>query len=129
MTTLPARPAPVLAAAALALSLALALALALAGCGGQAVAAQARACGVARAAQKGTSAAAMNGPAMVTYATALADSRASGALAVPVGQAITDAEDAESDARQHDRAQYQADAELFISDLAAIESECQHPGR
>jgi hypothetical protein len=113
---------PVVLAAALAGA---ALALSLTGCGGSAAAAESRACGLARAAQRGTSAATMNGRAMATYATALTDTRATGALALPVGQAVTDARDAEADARQHDRAQYGADAELFISDLVAIESECQ----
>jgi hypothetical protein len=126
MITSSARVPVALAAVALASAT---LALSLAGCGGPAAAAQARACGVARAAQKGSSAAAMNGPGMATYATALADSRATGALALPVGQAVIDARDAEADARQHDQAQYQADAELFISDLAAIESECHRAAR
>lgn len=116
-----ARPAVALTRAALGTT----LVLALAACGGPAAAAQARACGVARAAQKGLMAAPMSGPAMTGYATALSDARATGALAGPVGQAITDAGDAAADARHGDPAQYRADTELFVSDLAAIESTCQ----
>jgi hypothetical protein len=108
------------------LAMAFAGAVALSACGGAASAAAARACGVAQAAARKTSTRSMNGPVMGSFATAFEGAGATGALAGPVRDAIADARDAQSDASAHDLAQYQADAELFMSDISEIERDCAH---
>jgi hypothetical protein len=99
----------------------------LSACGGSASAATSKACGVARTAARHASPRTMNGPVMGAYATALAGSGATGALALPVGNAVQDAQDAQADAKAANPAQYQADAELFMSDVTAIVRDCSTP--
>jgi len=59
-------------------------------------------------------------------AAALALSGTTGALAAPVRQAVQDAHSAQLDVSSGDMAQYQSDAEAFVTDLQVIRGDCLH---
>lgn len=114
-------PRPAASPALLAASLAAALAVA--ACGS---APAPRACNLERLELKDMDRGSVNGAAMGTYATALAESGTTGPLESPVRQAITDANSASSDASGGNYGQYEIDAEAFIADLEVIRGDCAH---
>jgi hypothetical protein len=85
-----------------------------------------RACNVERLVLKDMDGGAVNGQAMGTYATALADSGTTGPLAAAVTTAVHDANNAQEDVGSGDMSQYAVDARAFIADLEVIQGDCLH---